>query len=349
MRIAAGHAHDDPTMATARPQSSADRGREAVHPGEIPPAGWRDVLSRVRRRIADDNLSITAAGSAFYALFATFPGLLSLFGLYALAFDRQQIAEQFAFLEGQLQPHAGRLLVALLEGLATVERPQLGLGIAGGLLVTLWGTSVASRALIRALNVAYGEKEKRSLLARTLVALALAAGVIVAGFGIALVLIGVPVWSRSLAPALQRSMLYARWPVVAAVFWLAMLALYRFGPSRASPKWSWVSWGALLATALWLAGSGVLAWVVGGAPVYQHLYGIVGTLVLVLAWFLLSAYAVLLGAEINGELERQTRHDTTTGPEKPLGTRGAAVADSLGDAAPSPGSSPRQSRSETQA
>jgi len=322
-------------VAKQRAKTAPGRGREAASPGEIPPSGWRDVLARVRRRVADDNLSITAAGVAFYALIAAFPGLLSLFGLYALAFDREQIAAQFAFLEHQLQPHAGQLLVALLQGLAGVDRPQLGLGIAGGLLVTLWGTSVGSRALVRALNVAYGEKERRSLLVRTLVAVALAALVIVATFCIASLLMGVAVVSGSLGldPGVQRFIFHARWAAVGAVFWLALLALYRFAPSRTPPKWSWVSWGAMIATVLWLAGSAVLAWVVGGAQIVQHTYGAVGTIVLVLAWFLLSAYSVLLGAEINGELERQTRRDTTAGPAKPLGRRGARAADTLGERA----------------
>ena len=327
---------DNAPMAKRRERSASDRGRDAATPAEIPPTGWKDVLSRVRRRASDNNLSITAAGVAFYALIATFPGLLSLLALYALVFSRKDIADQFGFLGSQLQPQAARLLVALLEGLSSVQRPQLGLGIAGGLLVTLWGSSVACRALVRALNLAYGEKEKRSLLARTLVALSLTVGVLLIAFCIAVVLMGIPVFSSSLnlGPTGRASVLLARWPVVGAIGWLTLLALYRFAPSRAPAKWSWVSWGAMIATALWLAGSGLLAWVVGGTQLYQHMYGALGIVVLVLAWFLLVAYAVLIGAEINGELERQTRRDTTTGPAKPLGQRGARAADTVGGRAP---------------
>ena len=126
-------------------------------------------------------------------------------------------------------------------------------------------------------------------------------------------------------------MFYARWPVVGVLFWLSLLVFYRHGPSRTAPRWSWVSWGALLATATWLAGTGVLAWYVAGSPRYHQAYGSVGVVVLVLAWFLVSAFSVLLGAEVNAELERQTRQDTTVGDAKPAGARGAIVADTLGE------------------
>lgn len=154
-----GRAWEGP-QSTSKSHSSTDRGRHAVDPGDIPPSGWKDVLSRVKRRAIDNNLSITAAGVAFYALIATFPGLLALSGLYGLVFDRGEMGEQFSFLQAQLQPEATYLLVALLQGLAEADRSRLGFGIAGGVLVTLWGSSLGIRALIRALNVAYGEKEK---------------------------------------------------------------------------------------------------------------------------------------------------------------------------------------------
>jgi membrane protein len=311
----------------------AGRGRDAVDVGDIPASGWKDVLFRVKRRIADDNLSITAAGVAFYALLATFPGLLALLGIYGLVFDPDQLADQLGFAQRQLEPEATNLLVVLISGLSKADRAGAGFGIAGGTLVTLWGASLGVRALIRTLNLAYAETEKRSFIHRHLVALLLTVGAICVAFCIAVALMGVPMLAHWLhpAPAVQRFAFYARWPVVAVLFWLSLLVFYRFGPSRVQPRWSWVSWGALLATASWLCGTGVLAWYVAGSRQYHQAYGSVGIVVLVLAWFLLSAFAVLLGAEVNAELERQTREDTTVGSAKPVGTRGANAADTLGD------------------
>ena len=311
----------------------AGRGRDAVRAGDIPASGWKDVLFRVIRRLADDHLPITAAGVAFYAVLATFPGLLVLLGVYGLVFDSDQLAGQLDFLQFQLRPEATNLLVFLIRGLAESDRAGAGLGMAGGALFTLWGASLGVRALIGALNLAYGETEKRSVVHRHGMALLLTVGAISVAFCIGVVLVSVPIvthWSHP-APSLQRFLFYARWPVVAVMFWLSLLVFYRYGPSRASPRWSWVSWGALLATAMWLGGTGVLAWYVASSRAYNQAYGSVGIVVLVLAWFLLSAFSVLLGAELNAELERQTREDTTVGSAKPAGARGARVADTLGD------------------
>jgi membrane protein len=304
-----------------------------MRPGDIPAPGWRDVLVRVKRRFDEDNLSIVAAGVAFYALIATFPGLLALGEVYGLVFDAGQVAEQLDFLGRQLEPHAVSLVAYLLRGLGESDRARLGFGIIGAALITVWGASLGVRALIRGLNVAYGEREKRSALHRHALALLLTMGAILVAFCIGLAMLSVPLLARwlHLSPLFQRFLLYARWPIVGLMFWLSLQVFYRYGPSRAPARWSWVSWGAMLATAAWLAGTGVLAWYVAGSERYQQAYGSVGIVVLVLAWFLVSAFSILLGAELNAELERQTRQDTTAGDDKPAGARGAIVADTLGN------------------
>ena len=315
------------------PRDKVDHGRDATRPGDIPASGWRDVLVRVKRRVAEDNLSIVAAGVAFFALIATFPGLLALLEVYRLVFDPGQIAEQLDFLRRQLEPEANSLVVFLLRGLGASDRAGMGFGIVGGTVITLLGASLGVRALVRALNVAYDEKEKRTVVHRFCLALLLTMGAISVAFCIGMVLLSVPLLTRwlELSPLLQRFVFYARWPIVGLAFWLSLLVFYRYGPSRAPARWSWIGGGALLATATWLAGTGVLAWYVAGSARYHQAYGSVGIVVLVLAWFLVSAFSVLLGAEVNAELERQTRHDTTVGKDKPAGARGAVVADTLGD------------------
>ena len=320
----------DQHSAQAQP---AGRGRDATRPGDIPAKGWGDVLVRVNRRMAEDNLYIVAAGVAFYALIATFPGLLAVLEVYGLVFDAGQLAEQMEFLGRQLDPEAINVFVFLMRGLGESDRGRLGFGIAGGALITLWGASLGVRALMRALNVAYGELEKRSALLRYGLSLLLTLGAISAAFCMALVLLSLPLLTRwfELSPLMQRFLFFARWPLVGGLFWLSLLVFYRYAPSRAPPRWVWVSWGALLATAIWLTGTGVLAWYVASSPQYHQAYGSVGIVVLALAWFLVSAFSVLLGAQVNAELERQTRRDTTAGQEKPAGARGAIAADTLGD------------------
>lgn len=287
---------------------------------------------RVRRRAYDHNLSIAGAGVGFYALIATFPGLRALLGLYGIVFNTTDWSRPLASLQGQVQPEAMQMMLALVRGLAESDPSRMGFGVASGALVTFWGASLALRALIRALNLAYGEDEKRSLARRHIVAMLLTAGAIAVVFCIGMVVMAPPVLGHRLPwPRLVQHMtISARWPVIGLMFWLSLLVFYRYGPSRTPARWSWLRWGASVATALWLAATGLLVWYVRGSSPFHRAYKNADLLVLVLAWFLVSAFCVLLGAEINAELERQTRRDTTVGPEAAAGQRGAVAANDLG-------------------
>jgi len=317
------------------PASAGERGRDAERPSEIPVRGWRDIAGRVRHRIGKDRLSLVAAGVAFYAVLATFPALMALLALYGMSFDPAGIPGRLATLKGDLSPEALHLLVALLQGLADDRTHRLGLSLGGGVLLALWGASLGIRTLMQALNVAYDEEEKRSFAIRTGLALLITAGAMT----VAAILVGAVV----VAPAAMRivefgglsrqAMVYARWPLVVVLFWASLLVMYRYGPSRRQARWSWVSWGAFLATALWLSGSLLLSAYVNGFGRYDKAYGAVGLVLIVLVWYLLSAFAVLIGAELNAELERQTRVDTTVGSDKPIGQRGASAADTVGESA----------------
>ena len=319
---------------TDAPASAGERGRDAERPSEIPVRGWRDIAGRVRHRIGKDRLSLVAAGVAFYAVLATFPALMALLALYGMAFDPAGIPGRLATLKGDLSPEALHLLVALLQGLADDRTHRLGLSLGGGVLLALWGASLGIRTLMQALNVAYDEEEKRSFAIRTGLALLITAGAMT----VAAILVGAVVVAPAAMQIVEfgglsrQAMVYARWPLVVVLFWASLLVMYRYGPSRRHARWSWVSWGAFLATALWLVGSLLLSMYVNGFGRYDKAYGAVGLVLIVLVWYLLSAFAVLIGAELNAELERQTRVDTTVGSNKPIGQRGASAADTVGEA-----------------
>ena len=318
---------------TDAPASAGERGRDAERPSEIPVRGWRDIAGRVRHRIGKDRLSLVAAGVAFYAVLATFPALMALLALYGMAFDPAGIPGRLATLKGDLSPEALHLLVALLQGLADDRTHRLGLSLGGGVLLALWGASLGIRTLMQALNVAYDEEEKRSFAIRTGLALLITAGAMT----VAAILVGAVVVAPAAMQIVEfgglsrQAMVYARWPLVVVLFWASLLVMYRYGPSRRHARWSWVSWGAFLATALWLVGSLLLSMYVNGFGRYDKAYGAVGLVLIVLVWYLLSAFAVLIGAELNAELERQTRVDTTVGSDKPIGQRGASAADTVGE------------------
>jgi len=313
--------------------TTASRGRDARRVGDIPWIGWRDTLLRVHRRFVEDRLSIVGAGVAFYAVLASFPGLMALLALSFLAFDVGRVPVLLSSLQGHLSPGAINMLADLLRSLADTQNQQrLRVGVIGGLLLTLWGASLGIRALMQALNIAYAEEERRRFVPRMGLALLLTTGAI----GVAVVLRTAVVGASAataildLDPLVHALLVYARWPLVCVMFWASLLVMYRYGPSRRQARWSWVSWGAFIATALWLMGSSALSWYVEGFGNYHISYGSVGLIVILFLWYLLSALAVLLGAAVNAELERQTRVDTTVGEDRPIGQRGAKVADTVG-------------------
>ena len=282
---------------------------------DISAGGWWNLLLRVKHQVDEDRLTIIAAGVAFYALLAVFPALAALVSIYGLAFDPQAIAQQLESLGGFVPRRALDLMLDRVQSLQD-ERSALGWGVAGGILVTLWISSVAVRALIRALNAVYATDSRRSYLRRA----ALALGLTLCAVGVTLVaiaaivvlpaaagLVGEGSWLGGLVQVL-------RWPVIAAVFWLGTAVIYRYGPCRDRPDWRWVNWGATFATLVWLTGSALLSWYVSSFGRYQELYGSMGAVVILMLWFLLSAFVILVGAEINVELER--RHGRQPGASR---------------------------------
>ena len=220
-----------------------DHGRDAKRPGDIPAPGWRDVARRLTSRVVEGNLAIVAAGAAFFALIATFPALLVLLQVYGLVFDSGQVAEQLDSWARQLEPEAISLVAYLLRGLSESDRAGLGFGMLGAALTTLWGASLGLRALMRSLNVAYGEREKRSVVVRYGVSLLLTAGAIAVAFCMGFVLLSVPLLTRwlKLSPLMQRFVFDARWPPLPSCSgcrcWsftdMARVARLRVGPGSA--------------------------------------------------------------------------------------------------------------------
>jgi membrane protein len=309
-----------------------NRGRDAEGPTEIPKAGWKDIFVRVKDKMSKHNLSIIAAGVAFHGFLAIFPGLAAFVSVYGLLTSPSELQNHVKFLEGVLPLQTAGLIQDLLQGLVTTQPRQLGWGLAGSLILGLWSTSKAMKALIEAINVTYEEEERRGTLKLNLTAIALTLGAILLGIAFVTLIAGVPVLLEvlSLGPTTAALVNYMRWPLlfIAGIFPLAVL--YRYGPCRNRAEWKWVSVGAVIAVSLWLVGSLLFSVYVSNFNSYDKTYGSLGVIVVFMMWFFLSSYSILLGSEINAEMERQTARDTTSGPPKPRGNRGAQVADTVG-------------------
>jgi len=320
-------------VAHQRDNGQEGRGRDATTPRQIPRPGWRDIALRVKEKVGKDNVSIVAAGVAFYALMAIFPALIALISLYGWFADPMQVEQQTAFLAGVLPQNVQSLLSTQMKDIARHAESTLGIGALAGFLVTLWSASKGIKTLFTALNIAYDEEEKRGFISLNALALVMTLGALVFGI-ITLALVAVlPALLGQLGlQAIARvAVSLVRWPLLAVAVIVALAVLYRYGPSRDQPQWTWVSGGAIVATVLWLVASILFSVYVANFGSYNQTYGSLGAVVVLLTWLYLSAFIVLMGAELNSEMEHQTTQDTTRGAEQPMGQRGAQKADTVGE------------------
>lgn len=303
-------------------------GRHATSPTEIPARGWWAVLKRVWHQVLRDNISIIAAGCAFYALLALFPAITALVSIYGLIADPDLVGRQVESLHGVLPDEAIGLIATQARQVASAGS-VLGWSAALALLLALWSASSGVRTLFTALDIAYEEEEKRSLLRFNLTALLFTLGgifALISGLG---VIIGVPAVLRylPLGPMADLAVRLTSWGVLLLVLVLGLAVIYRFGPSRAPARWRWLTPGSLLAAALWLLASAAFSYYVANFAAYNQTYGTLGGVIILMMWLYLSAFVILLGAELNAELEIQTEEDTTTGLPLPIGMRRAYAAD----------------------
>ncbi len=301
---------------------------DAVTPGEIPARGWGQVLRRAGRHVMATQIPLLSAGIAFFAVLSIAPVLVTALSVYAAINTPEQAREQLAGVVGMLPAQLEPVAADQLSTIAAASTHVLTRRGITGLLVALWTATTAATYLIDALTFAYHETETRSLLRRTGLALVfvlggalLLGGALAAAGVLGRALDGAPPAVRAGAPALS-------WVASAALMIAVLDVLYRFGPDRQRARWRWISWGATSATLLWLATSGGLFAYVQRLGTYESTYGSLAGVAISMFWLWITVLLVLAGAALNGEAERQTARDSTVGPERPLGERGAVVADS---------------------
>lgn len=313
-------------------ESVADRhGRFATSPVAIPPRGWWAVLKRVWQQNNEDNLGVLAAGCAFYTLLAIFPAMTALVAIYGIYADPADVGGQLATAAPLLPPAAFQLISERLNALTSTGATQLGWGAAFGIALALYSAMAGTKAVFSALNIVYEEREKRSFFAFNLQALVFTLGSILALIVTLSLVVGLPavLGLVGLDRLVDLVLRLTRWPLLAALVMLAISVVYRFGPSRRAARWRWISPGAVFATLLWIVASIEFSWYVANFASYDKTYGSLGAVVILLLWLWVSTYVVLLGGELNAELELQTARDTTVGRDDPVGRRGAFVADNV--------------------
>jgi membrane protein len=308
------------------------RGRHARYPAELPAAGWRDILLRVWQKLGEDHTSLVAAGIALNTLLAVFPALAVAVLIYGLFSSPAGVTADIKPFIGILPPDAAKLLEAQLQSLVAPTHVKLGIGAVVSALLAFWSARQGIVALMAATNIAYYERERRGFLKQIAISLSFTLAAVVA-FLVMLVLgVAVPLVIQflPLGPVAATAILVFRW----VLLWLfaagALAVVYRYAPDRHTARWPWVTWGSVGAATLWLAGSVLFELYVKNFSSYGVTYGALGGVIVLIMWFYLGGFAVVLGAQINAEMEHQTAMDTTEGAPKPMGQRGAYVADTLG-------------------
>jgi membrane protein len=308
------------------------RGRKAEAPTQIPWTGWKDIVVRTYREIQNDRLLSLAAGVVFYSLVALFPAIAAGVSSYALFSNAASIANHLSLLSDVVPGDTLDLLRAEITRIAQKSDGRLTFGFAVGLAIALWSANAGMKAIFDALNIIYDEDEKRGFVRLNLVSLYFT----LCAIGTALLAVGAVVVFPLIMAAFGLSNLdapligYLRWPAMVIVMVLGLAVLYRYGPSRRVAKWRWLSVGSIFAALAWLSVSSLFSWYLGNFANYNATYGALGAVVGLMMWMWLSTLVILIGAELNSEIEHQTARDSTAGPAKPLGTRGAVMADTVG-------------------
>jgi membrane protein len=308
--------------------------RFAEPPAEIVVSEWRYILLRVYNGISDDRILANAAGVTYYALLALFPGIAALVSIYGLFEDPITIVSHVDAMAGFAPGGAIDVIRDELTHLSAQGRTTLGLSFVIGLVISLWSANSGIKALFDSLNVVYEQEEKRSFIRRNAVTLSFTIATIAFLLIAFASVVALPVMLSHLpAPGVIGQLLsIARWPILLVLVALWLTLVYWFGPSRTEPHWSWITWGSAIAAVIWLAASALFSWYAANFGSFNKTYGSLGAIVGFMTWMWLSIIVVLIGAKLNAEIEHQTVRDSTAGRPKPLGGRGAKMADTIGPA-----------------
>jgi membrane protein len=304
--------------AGARAPPPHDAKSEAWRAAGTPASGrrsWKDILLGIYEKIGSHRVVAMAGSVTFYSILALFPAIAALVSLYGLFADPGTIAGHLDMLSGVLPGGAVQVIGDELKRVAGQRNDALGVAFVIGLGTALWSANAGVKGLFDALNVVHDEAEKRSFIKLNAISLTFTGGAIafvmlalgaVVGLPIALDYVGI-------AAGADQIVRWARWPALLLVVMLGLSLVYRFGPSRSQVHWRWITWGSAVATALWIIASLLFSWYAANFGSYNKTYGSLGAIIGFMVWIWISTIVILLGAEIDAELERRTEAQADSG------------------------------------
>ncbi|WGH77933.1 YihY/virulence factor BrkB family protein [Jannaschia ovalis] len=327
---------EPPRHATAAEIAEAQpgRGRDATHPQGIPARGWKDIALRVAGQVSKDHVLLIAAGVAFYGLLAVFPAITALMSITGLLYEPQELVSALEGVTAVVPSDVSEILMAQATEVAGSQQGGLTLGLVLGLGIALWSASAGVGSLIEGINFAYDEKETRSFVKLKALTILMTVLIILGVLVAAVLIVVVPIVLSfvAFAPWVERLIQWVKYIPLALLVIFGLGVLYRYGPDRETAKIRWLAPGTLIAALLWLIASIGFSVYVSNFGSYNETFGSIAGVVVMLLWMWISAVVILLGAELNSEIEAQTARDTTTGIREPMGHRGAVKADNVGPA-----------------
>ncbi len=301
----------------------------AERPVQLTPKDWWRIVKRIVKQLQKDHLIIVAPGVAFYLFLAVIPAILALTSIYGLFFNPEQIHQQLAQFTRIMPKDAGDLITNVLLNISAQPTPQLELEVIISIVVSLWIANLGMKGLFRGVNIVYQEKKKRNFFQLNGITLLFTISSIVVGIISLALIVGFPVLIKhfDIPPFINTIITYSRWIFLGLIIITFISIIYKFAPERRNAQFKWVTWGAAIATILWLVASWGFSYYVEHFSDFDQRYGTLASVVILMLWFLITSFLVLLGAEINAEMEYQTKKDTTIGQWRPLGERNAYHAD----------------------
>ena len=305
------------------------RGEEAQWPHQIPLKGWLDIGKRVWHEMKIDHVQIVSAGVGFYFFLSIFPTIVAAISIYSLVLEPSQIQEQVSRLNLVMPDQAYGMITDFLRPILEQSKKEIGWGLFVSVMISIWSANKGTSALFQGINIAYDEIDNRGIIKKNLLTLLFTLAGLVIGLLSLLIVIFFPLLIDDIGlPAqIEKALTWLRWVILGFILIFTLSVVYKIAPNRRSPRFRWVSWGAIIGTILWLGGSMLFSWYVSNFGSYADLYGSFAAVAILLLWLFLTSFIILIGAEINSEMEHQTRYDTTIGEERPMGQRNAWHAD----------------------
>ena len=289
-------------------QGAAAPAEIEANPADLPPRAWKDILLATWKEAGDDDLTLVSAGVAFYAFLAFVPLLTAFVLSYGLIAEPSSVVAHMQGLTSVLPQNAAEIIGDQLKSMTETGGGQKGFGLLLAIGIALYGATKGAAAIMTALNIAYDVHETRSFIVKTAMSFAMTAGGLFVLF-FAIVAVAGSNALENLLPALSGVthilIEVLLWAVAAASVVLLLAIIYRYGPNRPNAPWRWITPGSAIAAAAWLGATAGFGLYVSNFGNYNATYGSLGAVIVFLTWLYLSAYIVLLGAELNSEIERR--------------------------------------------